>query len=112
MVACDVATPRTHDRKRNESDKDNKQIVLEGQAVIAIDNSRPFYGSPQFLERTNQIILANDTVDGLSLIREPVNLDLVSSPRDEIRTSPRERDILASYIDQFMNNLFEAKANE
>ena len=83
MAACGAATPpRTHDRKRNENllkyDEENKQIVLEGQAVIAIDNYSHFYGSPTVsLKRTNQIILANNTVAGLSLIREPVNLDFV-----------------------------------
>ena len=50
LHACGVAShPTTHDRKRNERlvayDEENKRIVLQGKAMIAVDNYSHFYGS-------------------------------------------------------------------
>lgn len=115
LAACKVAThPRTHDRKRNNRllnyDNDNKRIILQGKAVIAIDNYSHFYGSATIsLNRPNQLLLANNTVAGLSVLRTPLELNFIHTPSGEIRPSvPRHRDVLATYVDQFLANLINA----
>ena len=118
LHACGVAShPTTHDRKRNERlvayDEENKRIALEGKAMIAVDNYSHFYGSATVsLNRTNQLLLANNTVCGLSEYRQEVDTTFVYTPSGDIRPSvPPHREILATYVDQFMENLAEAIAD-
>lgn len=112
LSACKVAThPRTHDRIRNNRlliyDNENKRIISEGKAVIAIDNYSHFYGSATIsLNRSNQLLLANNTVGGLSVLRTLLNLDFVYTRAGNVLPSvPSERVVLATYITQFKDNL-------